>query len=93
MLQITREATRYLRRTREERGFDAATGARFVRTSSGVGLTFATGPEPQDRVVTYEDLPIYLDDDVAAALDRSIIDVRNENGQSRLAIRPQVVVR
>ncbi len=92
MLQITREATQYLVRTREERGFDAGTGARFVRTPNGVGLTFASGPEPQDRVVGNGNLLIYVDDDIAAALDRSIIDVRNEDGQSLLTIRPQVVV-
>jgi hypothetical protein len=92
MLQITREATRYLLRTREERGLDARTGARFVRTPRGVGLTFVSGPDPHDRVVGNDALPIYLDDDIAAALDRSIIDVRNEDGQSRLSIRPQVVV-
>lgn len=92
MLQITREATRYLLRAREERGLDAGTGARFVRTPSGVGLTFASEPEPLDRAVGDEDLPIYLDEDLAVALDRAIIDVRSEGGESRLSIRPQVGV-
>jgi hypothetical protein len=39
MLRITRQATRYLRRAREEAGLDSNAGARFVRTPSGVGLT------------------------------------------------------
>ena len=92
MLQITREATRYLLRAREERGFDAKAGARFVRTSSGVGLTFALAPEPHDRVVEHR-VPIYLDEHLAAALYRSTIDVRSEDGQSRLVLRPHLGAR
>lgn len=91
MLQITREATRYLVRARKERGLDAKAGARFVRTSGGVGLTFALEPEHHDRVVEHS-VPIYLDEHLAAALDRSTIDVSTEDGQPRLVVRPQVGV-
>jgi Fe-S cluster assembly iron-binding protein IscA len=89
MLRITREATQYLIRVRGERGLGAAAGARLVRTSAGVGLTFAPGPEPDDRVVENKDVPIYIAEDVSAALERSIIDVKMEGGESRLALRPQ----
>jgi Fe-S cluster assembly iron-binding protein IscA len=91
MLHITREATRYLLRAREARGLDEGTGARFVRTSSGTVLTFVPGPQPLDRVVGDDDLRIYLDENLAAALNRSIIDVRTEGGRSRLAIRPATI--
>ena len=89
MLRITRQANRYLRRAREEAGLDSNAGARFVRTSSGVGLTFAAAPEPSDRVAADDDVVIYVDEHVAAALDRSVIDVSNEDGHQRLVIRPQ----
>jgi hypothetical protein len=91
MLQVTREAVRQLHREREERGFDPGTGARFVRTASGVGLTFASEPGPLDRAVGDGDLPIYLDEDLAVALDRAIIDVRTERGETRLVILPQLM--
>jgi Fe-S cluster assembly iron-binding protein IscA len=87
-MRITRQATRYLRRAREEAGLDQNAGARLVRTPSGVGLTFAAMPQPSDRVVGEHDVPIYLDEHVAAALDRSVIDVSNEDGHPRLVIRP-----
>ena len=90
MLHVTREAAAHLRREREERGFDPGTGARFIRSSTGVGLTFAAEPGPMDRAMGDDDLPIYLDEDVAAALDRAIIDVQRERGEARLVIRPQL---
>ena len=88
-MRITRQATRYLRRARETAGLDPTAGARLVRTPSGVGLTFAAMPEPSDRVAAEDDVPIYLEEQVAAALDRSVIDVSNEDGHPRLVIRPQ----
>jgi Fe-S cluster assembly iron-binding protein IscA len=92
MLRITRQANRYLRRAREEAGLDSSAGARLVRTPGGVGLTFAAAPERHDRVAGEDGVPIYLDEHVAAALDRSVIDVSNEDGHPRLVIRPQLGV-
>jgi len=92
MLRITRQASRYLRRARVLAGLESNAGARFVRTPSGVGLTFAAAPEPSDRVAADDDVPIYVDELVAAVLDRSVIDVSSEDGHQRLVIRPQTGV-
>ena len=89
MLQITDRATTHLLRTRTERGFDERAGARFVRGSAGVALTFAPAPEQGDQVLDGSALRIYVADDVTAVLDRALIDVAADDGESRLVIRSQ----
>jgi Fe-S cluster assembly iron-binding protein IscA len=89
MLQITDQATTHLLRARAEGGFDKGAGARFVRGSAGVALTFASAPEPGDRVLAGSGLPIYVAEDVSAVLDRAVIDVAPDNGESRLVLRTQ----
>ena len=49
MLQITDKAAIHLLHARSERGFDERAGARFVRGSAGVGLTFAPHPSRETR--------------------------------------------
>ena len=89
MLHITDQATSHLLRARTEHGFGNTAGARFVRSHGGIGLTFADGPEQGDQVLAGSALPIYVADDVGAALDRAVIDVAPENGEPRLVLRPQ----
>jgi hypothetical protein len=89
MLQITRQATTHLLRTRAELGLDDRAGARFVRGSAGIGVTFAAAPEPGDHVLSGSALPIYVADDVTAALDQALIDVAADDGDARLVLRPQ----
>lgn len=90
MLQITEQATTHLLRARTEHGFDEHAGARFVRGSAGVGLTFASAPEPGDQVVAAGSaLPVYVAEDAAAVLDQAVIDVAADNGESRLVLRSQ----
>jgi len=89
MLQITDRATTHLLRARTEGGFDERAGARFVRGSAGVGLTFAPAPEQGDQVVAQSPLPIYVAEDVTAVLDQAVIDVAADDGESRLVLRPQ----
>jgi Fe-S cluster assembly iron-binding protein IscA len=88
MLQITDRATAQLLRARIERGFDDHAGARFVRGSTGVGLTFAPAPERGDQVLAGSALPIYVAEDVTAVLDQALIDVADD-GESRLVLRSQ----
>jgi hypothetical protein len=93
MLRITRDATKYLVRLREEYGLSEEVGLRLIRNASGFGLTFASEPDPRDRVVA-NDVPLYVAEDLASRLEGSIIDLRvDAGGQSRLALRPHVVAR
>ena len=88
MLQITPKATEHLVRVRRERGFDNTTAPRFVRNGPRVGLTF-TPPEATDQVVKESGLAVYLEADVATALEGSIIDARPEDGKVVLVVRQQ----
>ena len=91
MLRITDQATTHLLRARAERGFDEHAGARFVRGSAGVGLTFAAAPEPGDNVLAAGSaLPIYVADEVRGVLDQAVIDVAPDDGESRLVVRSQM---
>jgi hypothetical protein len=89
MLRVTSEANDYLRQVREARGFEPTAGARFVRSPGGIGLTFASAPAPGDQILTAKELPLYIPDDLAAALAWAIIDVTRENGNPKLVLRPQ----
>jgi hypothetical protein len=90
MLQITDQATALLLQVRTERGFDARAGARFVRGSAGVALTFALAPKPGDQILAAESaLPIYVAEDVNSAMDQAVIDVTADDGESRLVVRSQ----
>jgi Fe-S cluster assembly iron-binding protein IscA len=90
MLQITDQATAHLLQTRMERGFDERAGARFVRGSAGVGVTFAPAPEQGDQVLVGSALAIYVAEDVSALLDQAVIDVAADDGEARLVLRSQV---
>lgn len=92
MLRITKQAAQRLLRARTERGFDERAGARFVRGTSGVGLTFAPAPEAGDQVLTDSELPIYVAEDVTAILSNSVIDVAPDRDESRLVLRSQADV-
>lgn len=89
MLQITDRATTHLLRARTEGGFDDRAGARFVRGSAGVGLTFAPAPEQGDQVLAGSALPIYVAEEVTAVLDQAVIDVAADDGESQLVLRSQ----
>lgn len=89
MLQITDRATTHLLRARTEGGFDERAGARFVRGSAGVGLTFAPAPEQGDQVLAESPLPIYVAEEVTALLDQAVIDAAADDGESRLVLRSQ----
>jgi Fe-S cluster assembly iron-binding protein IscA len=87
MLQLTPEATSHLVRVRGERGLGQKTGARFVENGPGVGLTFASRPEPGDRVVEADGIAIYLAPEVADKLDGGTVDVGDKNGKTALYFR------
>ena len=89
MLQITPEATRHLLRLREQRGVDQSLGARLVSNGARVGLTFTPGPGPDDRVADGRGIAIYVAPEVAAAMNESIIDAREEGGKTSLVLRQQ----
>jgi hypothetical protein len=70
MLKLTKAATAHLLRVRTERGFGPSAGARLVRGSTGIGLTFARAPQEGDKVLRGSDFPVYVAEDVAEILDR-----------------------
>lgn len=87
MLQLTPDATTHLRRVRRQRGLDDKSAARFVPRGSGVGLTFASTPEPGDRVIEREDISVFVAPALADALETSVIDAQVEDGKSVLVLR------
>ena len=89
MLQVTPQATRHLLRLRAERGVDASQGVRLVRKGARIGLTFTPKPEPDDEVADGRGIAIYVAPDVAAAIDESVIDAREEDGKTALVLRQQ----
>ena len=90
MLEITKQAAAHLIRLRAEEGLGPDSGARFVRGTSSVALTFASQPEPGDVVLDGYDLPVYVAKDLVEVLDRSVIDETTDGDGPRLAVRPQV---
>jgi hypothetical protein len=89
MLRVTSEANEYLRQVRDARELESMAGARFVRSPGGIGLTFASAPALGDQILAAKELPLYIPDDLAAALAWAIIDVSRENGDPKLVLRPQ----
>jgi Fe-S cluster assembly iron-binding protein IscA len=89
MLQLTPNAVRYLINVRKERGVDNRAGARFVSKEGRVGLTFALAAVDGDRVVDADVIKVYVASEIAAALDESIIDARDEDGKTALIMRKQ----
>ena len=89
MVHITPEATGHLVRLRLERGIDESHGARFVRNGARIGLTFAKAPEPDDRVVSGPAIDVYVAPEIAAVVDESIIDARDDDGKTALVLRQQ----
>jgi hypothetical protein len=89
MLEMTPDAKRYLANLRRERGVGDQAGARLVSKGGRVGLTFAPAPVGGHRVVDGEVMKIYVPPEIAETLGESIIDVRDENGQTKLVMRKQ----
>jgi Fe-S cluster assembly iron-binding protein IscA len=88
-MQVTKEAVSHLVRVRGERGAAPGAGARFVSTGTGVGLTFATSPEPGDRVVEVPEIPVFVSSQVVEKLDDATIDVSERDGKVGLVLRPK----
>jgi len=87
MLELTPNAMLYLANLRRERGVDDRAGARLVSKGGQVGLTFAPAPVAGYRVVDGDVIKIYVPPEIAETLGESIIDVRDENGQTKLVMR------
>ena len=87
MLELTPNAKRYLANLRLERGVDDRAGARLVSNGGRVGLTFAPAPVAGHHVFDGEVIKIYVPSELADTLSESIIDVRDENGQTKLVMR------
>lgn len=87
MLELTANAKRYLANLRRERGVDDGAGARLVSKGGRVGLTFAPAPVAGHRVVDDEVIKIYVPPEIADTLSESIIDVRDDDGMTKLVMR------
>jgi Fe-S cluster assembly iron-binding protein IscA len=90
MVQVTKEAAKHLVRVRGERGFDRSDGARFLKRGVGVGLTFSKKPQPGDRVIEANGVPVFVAADVARKLDRGVIDVGSKDGKTALYFKRRV---
>ncbi len=89
MFQLTPEAANHLRSVRDGRGLSRDDAVRFVRNGAGVGLTFASKPEPGDRPIEGAGLQAFLSSEVAQVLEGTVIDARAQGGQTVLVIRRQ----
>jgi len=87
MLELTPKAGRYLTNLRGQRGVDDRAGARLVSRGGRIGLTFAPAPVAGYRVVDGGVIKLYVPPEIAETLVESIIDVRDEDGQTELVIR------
>ena len=89
MVQVTAEAARHLARLRSDRGLGNEVGARFIRKDGKFGVTFSERPAPGDKVVAKQEVNVFVPTEVADALADSVIDVKTEEGRSRLIARPR----
>jgi len=92
MLQLTSKAVGHLTMLRRDRGVDERAGVRFVSKDGRVGVTFSLVPMDGDRVVDGQQIEVFVAAEIAAALDESVIDARDENGQVSLIMRKQAAV-
>lgn len=89
MLQLTSKAAQHLIKVRGERGVDDRAAVRFVSKEGRVGVTFSQTPQEGDRVVDGQEIRVFVAPEIATALDASIIDARDEEGQTSLVMRKQ----
>lgn len=89
MLQLTPDAAKHLISVRDGRGLSRDDAVRFVRNGAGVGLTFASKPQPGDQPIEGAGLQAFLSSEVAQILDGTVIDARPQGGETVLVIRRQ----
>lgn len=87
MLQLTSSAARHLIKLRQDRGVDVRAGVRFTSKEGRVGMAFSLAPMDGDRVVDGESIRVFVAAEIATALDKAVIDVRDEDGQTSLIMR------
>lgn len=87
MLELTPNAKRYLANLRREHGVDDRAGARLFTKGGQVGLTFAPAPVSGHRVFDGEVIKVYVPPEIVETLGDSIIDAREENGETKLVMR------
>lgn len=88
MIHVTARAAQHLIGVRARRGFSQDAGARFIRVSNGVGMSFLGAPRPGDDVLSAHGIDLYVGPDVARKLEGSTLDVRERDGRADLILRP-----
>jgi Fe-S cluster assembly iron-binding protein IscA len=89
MLRLTPTAVTHLVNVRRERGVDEGAGARFVSQGRRVRLTFESAPRDGDTVLKAPEIEVFVANDIADALDRSVIDAQREEDKTILVLRRQ----
>jgi Fe-S cluster assembly iron-binding protein IscA len=87
VIHVTAQAASQLRRIRQEKSLDHRWVARIVPTTSGLGVTFAAHPEPDDTIAAASDIEVYVDSKAAEATKDKVLDATSGDGRARLVMR------
>ena len=90
MPQITKDATRHLKRLHAEKGLDGEASVRILRHSGRLGMSFSQTPHDDDTRVDQDGVHVYIARELADPLDRSVIDVETAGERPRLVVRRRV---
>lgn len=93
MLQMTDRAADLLRNLRREAQLPGDAGVRVFSELADSGeptlsIGFTTDPMPSDQVTEHGDLRLFVAPEIAEPLDRAVMDVIAEDGESQLVFRP-----
>jgi Fe-S cluster assembly iron-binding protein IscA len=94
MLQMTHAAAELLTQIRQNADIPTSAGVRvYPEATSGdevsIGLGFTEEPMPGDQVSEQEGMRLFVAPEIAAPLDRTMIDVTSADGEQQLIFCPQ----
>lgn len=94
MLQMTDRAAELLNQIRSTSDIPDQAGVRvYAEQATGdqvsIGVGFIDNPMPGDQVTEHEGVKLFVAPEVAGPLDKTMIDVTRDNGESQLVFCPQ----
>lgn len=94
MLQMTDRAAELLNQIRTTSDIPSEAGVRiYAEQTAGdqvsIGVGFIDNPLPGDQVTEQGGVKLFVAPEVAGPLDRTMIDVTRDNGESQLIFCPQ----
>ena len=94
MLQMTHKAAELLNQIRTTSDIPNEAGVRVYAEQAsgdqvGIGVGFIDNPMPGDQVSEQDGVKLFVAPEVAGPLERTMIDVTRDNGESQLIFCPQ----